>query len=415
MRTRTRRRLIAPALAAAAVLLVGSGCSHDSSVTPPTSAASASDARVEQARSAVRTLSRALADRDAGAAAGTGVAGSRQVLEAAAANVGVLGLTDVALRLVDDDSSADPEALQSFGPDSWEGTVEVRYRIPGWDTETTRVETPFVFVPGEHGQQVAAIGGADGRTPLWLTGPVVTRPGDRTLVISRTGSAARYAPMLQRALADVARVLPDWNGRLVLEVPGSEEALDQALDASQDQYANIAAVTSSVDGSLVPGAPVHVFLNPRVFDGLGPRGAQVVVSHESTHVATGATFSDMPTWLLEGFADYVALAHARIPVATAASQILASVRRDGPPDHLPTPTELAPTAAGLGATYEEAWLANRFIAREHGERKLVAFYDAVNAGKPVAQAFASVLGTTEAAFVKRWRADLATLAGGEAG
>jgi hypothetical protein len=155
-----------------------------------------------------------------------------------------------------------------------------------------------------------------------------------------------------------------------------------------------------------------VFLNPQVFDGLGPRGAQVVVSHETTHVATDATFAQVPTWLLEGFADYVALAHAGIPVDTAASQILARIRKDGPPDHLPTSAELDPTATGLGATYEEAWLAARFLAQEYGEGKLVAFYGKVSDGEPVADAFRRILGTTEAAFVRRWRADLRGLAGG---
>jgi hypothetical protein len=201
----------------------------------------------------------------------------------------------------------------------------------------------------------------------------------------------------------------------VIESPQSEDQLNQVLAVPQGQYANIAAVTTTVDGSLVPGAPVHVFLNPRVFDELGPRGAQIVVSHETTHVATDAAFAELPTWLLEGFADYVALAHAGIPVETAASQALARIRKNGPPDHLPTAEDLDPTAPGLGATYEEAWLATRFIGREHGERRLVAFYRTVGAGTGVADAFTSVLGTTEEAFVKRWRADLRDLAGDVAG
>jgi hypothetical protein len=216
-------------------------------------------------------------------------------------------------------------------------------------------------------------------------------------------------------LIDVGKVLPGWHGRLVVEVPESEDELDRALAVPQEQYANIAAVTTTVDGSLVPGSPVHVFLNPRVFDALGPRGAQVVLSHETTHVATDATFADLPTWLLEGFADYVALAHAHIPVDTAASQILDRIRKDGPPDHLPTAAELDPTATGLGATYEEAWLTTRFIAQEYGERRLVRFYQKVSDGEDVSEAFRRILGTTEAAFVKRWRADLRDLAGGVAG
>lgn len=403
------------ALLLSLVLTAGlAACADDSSVTPPTASSASGSAQTASAEKTIAALQQALRESDAAAAAEAGLAGARQQLEAMVDNVGILHLTDLALRYVDS-VALDPAVSSRFGPYAWQATVEVSYRLPRWDARLTRLETPFVFVPGEDGQRIAAVGAAGGRTPLWMAGPVRVSAGSRTLVISRTDDVARYLRMSRRALAAVEQVLPDWRGRLVLEVPASETELDQALNASQEQYANIAAVTAAVDGSLVPGSPVHVFLNPRVFSGLGTRGAQVVLSHETTHVATEATFTQIPTWLLEGFADYVALAHAGIPVETAASQILTRIRRQGAPDHLPTAEELAPTADGLGATYEEAWLATRFIAREFGEEKLVAFYRAVSDGTAAGRAFATVLGTTEAAFTKRWRADLVVLAGGEAG
>jgi hypothetical protein len=408
----TTRRWLGAVLA----LVLGTGvsaCSGDTSVTPPTASALSAD-QTGQAQQAISRLQRALRDQDGSAAAAIGIAASREQLSAMVANIGTLHLSDIALRFVDS-TAIDQAAADRLGPSAWEATVEVSYRLPGWDARVTRVETPFVFLPDAGDQRVAAVGAAGGRTPLWMAGPVRVDAGPRTLVISRAGDPARYARLAQHAVADVGKVLAGWHGTLVVEVPGSETELDQALDASQDQYANIAAVTASVDGSLVPGSPVHVFLNPRVFGGLGPRGSQVVLSHESTHVATRATFAELPTWLLEGFADYVALAHAHIPVGVAASQILARIRRDGAPDHLPTSDELAPTAHGLGATYEEAWLAARFVAQLYGEPKLVAFYDKVSAGTTATVAFRTVLGTSEAAFVKRWHADLTRLAGGQAG
>jgi hypothetical protein len=76
---------------------------------------------------------------------------------------------------------------------------------------------------------------------------------------------------------------------------------------------------------------------------------------------------------------------------------------------LPTSSDLSPTAGGLGATYEEAWLACRFVARQFGEPKLIAFYDAVDRGTTIDSAFRQVLGTTQAAFVKSWRTDLTAL------
>ena len=60
------------------------------------------------------------------------------------------------------------------------------------------------------------------------------------------------------------------------------------------------------------------------------------MSHEATHVATGASFATVPTWLLEGFADYVALDDAGVPVDVAAAQALERIREDGLPDRLPT-------------------------------------------------------------------------------
>jgi hypothetical protein len=412
---RSKRRALLGILLAAVLLVAPTGCGGDTRITPPKASSDSSDARVAAATAAVATLQDSLTSGDRAAAARLGLAASRDLLGAVADNAAKLHVTDLDLRLVDDTAPADAKDLDAYGPDAWQGTVEVRYRLRDWDDEATRVETTFTFAPTGSGQAIVDIGGSEGRTPIWMTGPVEVASSGRALVIDRSRGANRFLQRAETALGDVARVLPRWHGPLVLEVPETEQGLERALGASAGQYANIAAVTASVDGSLARTSPVHVFINPQVFAGLGPRGSQVVVSHESTHVATGATFASMPTWLLEGFADYVALVHSGIPVATAASQILSRIRKDGPPDHLPTTAELDPSANGLGATYEEAWLATRFIGRQYGEAKLVRFYEVVNGGTTVDQAFASVLGTSESAFVKRWRADLRGLAGGMAG
>jgi hypothetical protein len=390
-------------------------CSHDSSIPPPSAPEDSTSGRSVGAQRTLSDLVDALSSGDAANAADAGVGDAKQTLQAMTANVAALKLTDLSMRFVDDDTVLGADDRDRYGSTAWAASVELTYRLSLWDQQPTRLETRVVFVPAKGGDLIAAIGGGDERTPLWVDGPVTPIVSGRAFVVARGPGGQRYIGLARQALVDVAKVLPAWRGKLVIEAPSSEAELDQALAATQDRYANIAAVTTTVDGSLVPGAPVHVFVNPRVFDSLGPRGSQVVFSHETTHVATNATFQDIPTWLLEGFADYVALAHSGIPVSTAASQILARIRKDGPPDHLPTTADLDPSATGLGATYEEAWLAARFISREYGERKLVAFYRNVGAGEKIADAFRTVLGTTEAAFVKRWRADLRDLAGGVAG
>jgi len=384
-------------------------------VAPPRPHVDASGAHEIAEQRTLSDLVGALQSRKASDAAVLGTPDARPTLEALVANAATLDLRDLSMRFVDDEGALSPEDQQRFGTAAWAATVDLTYRVNDWDAQPTRLETRFVFATDRGRALIAGVGGGADRTPLWTTGKVTTLTAGRALVITVGTEGERYLGLARQALVDVAKVLPRWRGRLVIEAPATEEQLDQALAAPQQQYANIAAVTTTVDGSLVPGSPVHVFFNPRVFDGLGPRGAQVVVSHETTHVATKATFAELPTWLLEGFADYVALAHAGIPVATAASQILARIRKEGPPDHLPTAAELDPTASGLGATYEEAWLAARFIAREYGEDRLVRFYETVSGGEAVTTAFSGVLGTTEEAFVKRWRADLRELAGGVGG
>ena len=395
------------------VVLVGlSGCSGDESVTPPKASRDSSDARAAAAQRTLDALGSALDSRDAAAAASLAAPQARATLRAMVANTATLDLRDVSLRFVDEQSTLGTDDRESYGAAAWPGTAEVTYRIAGWDSQPTRLETRFLFTSSAGKELIVGVGGGDARTPLWLTGPVTRLVSGRALVLTSGTSGQRYLDLAKQALVDVAKVLPGWQGKLVVEGPASEQQLDQALAAPQDRYANIAAVTTSVDGSLVPGSPVHVFLNPRVFDALGPRGAQVVLSHETTHVATDATFAQMPTWLLEGFADYVALAHAGIPVNTAASQIMARIRKQGTPNHLPTSADLDPTATGLGATYEEAWLATRFLAQLYGEPKLVSFYRAVSDGESTDKAFRTILGTTEPAFVRRWRADLDGLAGG---
>jgi hypothetical protein len=192
-------------------------------------------------------------------------------------------------------------------------------------------------------------------------------------------------------------------------VPGSQDTLDRVL-ASDSSYDAIAAVTAPVDGSRAADAPTHVFVNPSVFDPLGPQGSQIVLSHEAAHVATHAATSNMPTWLLEGFADYVALAHVDLPVSVTASQILQQVRDDGVPRKLPGAGAFDEESHTLGASYEAAWLACRLIAEEFGQDKLIAFYHRADRDSSTVGAFRQVLGITERQFTEQWRRELANLA-----
>jgi hypothetical protein len=153
-----------------------------------------------------------------------------------------------------------------------------------------------------------------------------------------------------------------------------------------------------------------VFVNPDVFGRLRRAGAQVVLSHEATHVAVDAARSVLPLWLVEGFADYVALRDVDLPITTTAGQIIAQVRHHGPPRALPGATEFDTTTSHLGAAYEGAWLACRVLADRGGEAALVRLYRQADRGQALGAALESDFGWSARQLTHAWQDRLAGLA-----
>ena len=104
------------------------------------------------------------------------------------------------------------------------------------------------------------------------------------------------------------------------------------------------------------------------------RAAQVVISHEATHLLTGAVGSDIETWVAEGFADFVALHDDDAPLSVSAGQMLRKVKDDGAPKALPSAERLRRVEHGLGAVYESAWLVFRMLGEQHSDDGIVRFY-----------------------------------------
>ena len=333
-----------------------------------------------------------------------GDAAAARHLRALVDNAEAIGVRDFGLRYVDEASSVS-------GDGTWAAAVDVTWRFAGFDESPANSEVIVRFRGGDDRVDIVGVGGGDRRTPVWMSGPVTVRSSPDTLVVdaSPAGRAGEYARQARTAVADVRAVLPQWRTGLVVEVPPDAAGLDAALDAEPGEYAGIAAVTSSTDGSSAPDAPIHVFVNPDIYNRLGPTGAQVVMSHEAVHVATKAPNSSMPQWLLEGFADYVALRDVDLPFSVTAGQIIEQVRREGPPEALPGPAEFGSTDTHLGAAYESAWLACLALADRGGEDDLVALYAAMDDGADLGRELRSRFGWTEPAFVEAWQQRLTDL------
>jgi hypothetical protein len=345
------------------------------------------------------TLQSAVRHRDLATGAGLGATSAeRGDLRGVVRNARALHVTAFTLRYVDATG-----AVSSDG--SWAADVATTWRFAGFDRRTAHLEVRVRFARAGDSLRIAGIGGGARRSPLWLSGPLQVRRSAQSMVLV-SGSPARadaFAALARRAVPQVRRVLPSWPGGLVVEVPASENGLEAELGAPRGEYAGIAAVTTTVDGSRSRRSPSHVFVNPQVFDPLRSRGAQVVITHESTHVATDAANSPAPIWLVEGFADYVALRAQRLPLATTASRITALVRHRRVPRALPTTAQFAAGAPHLEARYESAWLACRLLAQDAGTHSLVAFYRAMDAGGSLGPQLHRHFGFGSAAFTRQWR------------
>jgi hypothetical protein len=321
-------------------------------------------------------------------------------------NVRRVGVTHLSMRYVDEEAGRLSQTTQSrLGGRAWVADVQLGWRVGGYDAGTAHREITLTLVQTPHGAAyVSARSDYGDPAPLWLLDRLRVVKDQRSLVmVAGPNRANRFARMADRAVADVLKVLPHWRGRLVVEVPATQDELVRTLGAESGSYNEIAAVTTTVDGSLSASAPVHVFVNPAVFDPLGPNGAQIVLSHETTHVAMHAAISSMPTWLLEGFADFVALDHVNLPVSVTASQILGKVRKSGVPGHLPDQADFNSENKALGTTYEAAWLACRLIGAKYGEQKLIEFYRESNRDDSTTRAFRQILGTNQTAFTMAWQ------------
>lgn len=390
------------------VLVVASGEDTHRATPGPTSAGGP---RPGAAAATLHLLEEAVESRDADVAralAPDDDATAVDLLGAVAGNAEALDVVEFSARYVDETGAV-------AGDGSWTAEVALTWAFEGFDREPASAEVAVTFVADGDGTAIRRFGGADGLEPLWLQGPLEVRRTEQALVMvsaSRPAverEVATYVRRVARGVEVVRRVLPGWRPSAVVEVPASAAALDASLGAAEGTYGGIAAVTTTADGTGSPDAPVHVFVNPDVTRALRGAGAQVVMNHELVHVATDAATSTVDLWLLEGFADYVALRDVRLPLSTTAGGAIGLVRRDGVPRRLPGAAEFDTRAADLEAAYELAWLACDTLADMAGETALLDVYRRASDGVPVAEALHRH-GITVDGLVERWRDRLALLA-----
>ncbi|MFF1823105.1 hypothetical protein ACFVWG_37745 [Kribbella sp. NPDC058245] len=338
------------------------------------------------------------------------------------ANLEQLPIGAFQFRYVSDDTGAlTPDRTTELGGTaSWLAQVEVSWQLTGYDAKPARAILPVTFVTRDGKTYAASFSErfvAGQRRPVWTLGALDVAKGDHSLVISlkSEAQAEAYVTVADRAVTSVSKVWGKaWPQKVVVYLPAKQSQMEAVLGAAPNTYTQIAAVTMAELDQPQVGAPVRIVANPKLFEELGKQGRRIVLTHETTHVASTATASPVPLWLAEGFADYVAFTAVPVQDESAAKELFKAVRAGKGPAALPDTNAFAASSADLSQAYESAWLACRLIAERDGQAQLVKFYRAVHASKStagLADAFKSILGMTEQEFVAEWQKYLKRLAG----
>ncbi|MGW7403571.1 hypothetical protein ACWGI9_07525 [Streptomyces sp. NPDC054833] len=294
--------------------------------------------------------------------------------------------------------------------------AELRYRLRGIDKAPVTTGRTLTLRRTADGQWYVAADrpAKKAAQQLWDQGAVTAVKGGRSLILGVGQSADMlhtYARLADRAVPAVSQAWgTHWTRRIVVLVPQSLEGMAGVLGSPASSYRGIAAVTTAEAGGSGRAPADRVVINPEAYALLGDVGKQVVLTHETTHVATRAdTTPATPLWLSEGYADWIGyLGTGRTP-GEAAPELARAVREDRVPAGLPADKDFGfdsdPTR--LAQAYESGWLACRMIADRWGEVRLGEFYRTVGGhGKragAVEGALRKVLGTTPEAFSAQWQ------------
>ncbi|MEV6198312.1 hypothetical protein AB0M19_38710 [Streptomyces sp. NPDC051920] len=334
--------------------------------------------------------------RSTGAAAGTGQ--------------GLANLRDVPLsawsyRLADLSRSGDRATARA----------ELRYRIAGYDAAPVTVDRTLRLTRAGGTWRVASDKPAGkGGDQLWDEGTVTAVRGEHSLVlgVGQSGERLRaFAGLADRAVPAVSDAWgTDWSRHVVVLVPKSLEGMAGLLGAPASGYRGIAAVTTGEAGGPAKAPADRIIVNPDAYGVLGELGKQVVLTHETTHVATRAhTTAATPLWLSEGYADWAGYRGTGRAVGQVAPELQRAVAEGDVPAALPGDEEFGFTgdADRLARAYEGGWMACRMIADRWGEVRLNDFYRAVgDHGKragSVEDALRKVLRTTPEQFTESWQ------------
>ena len=304
----------------------------------------------------------------------------------------------------------------------WAPAVDLRYALRGGDTVPT--ERPMGYLFARHGDEwylrsdtaLDHLGRRTWRGP-WDFAPCVVTTTEHGIVLSHPGNQPmvdRLVRELDPSVTAVSELWPRrWSQRVVVLLPDSPGEMRALVGPDFPVESVVAvAVADRVNNASREVAGQRVVLSPNGVRGLSIASLRVVLRHEITHVAARAdTVDGSPTWLLEGFADYVGYRDSGVTLAEGAPDLAKQVREDGPPAALPEDRAFRSGGADLDLAYQESWSLARYVADTHGEDALIAMYRELAAAGAVSatetdKMLRDVLGVDRAELVRGWQSYL---------
>jgi hypothetical protein len=392
-------------------------------------------ARDEGVGAVVARLTQAVQRHDAAAftsVAASGHPSARDHLRRVFAALAALPLASFVLTV---DPARRSETVAGLGEGAATLPVLATYRLQGWDDAPLAVPMLLVVAPEPGGgwgvveDRTTTDPATDQRLEPWLIGNLYLTRTSHVLVVADGGHAAqarRLARTLETLTIDVRRLWPGrtWNGKVVayaLTSPtfvrswyGSAAAGDPG---NGGRAAFVAKVVTLPSGGAGAGA-VRMVLTPYLLE--RPRSGSVdVLRHELTHVATARLGSGVPTWLVEGAAEYTGFARRTgdggLDATTTfgrhgltAAEVASTASGRWRPTLLARPEFYRGSEAAVGERYNSAFITCLYIADRYGEPTLRRLYEE-SARTTEAAALSRVLHTTRGRLVHAVGAYASTL------
>jgi hypothetical protein len=322
------------------------------------------------------------------------------------------------------DDTLDVSGLADADPadELWAPAVDLRYALRGADLIPT--DRPLGYLFARHGdawylRSDTALDGLGRRTwrGPWDFAPCVVATTQHGIVLSHPGSEPmvdRLVRELDSSVEAVSEVWPTtWSKRVALMLPDSPGEMRALVGPDFPVESVVAvAVADRVDNKTRTVAGQRVVLSPSGVRALSVASLRIVLRHEITHLAARAdTVDGSPTWLLEGFADYVGYRASGVTLAEGAPDLAKKVRQDGPPTALPEDRAFRSRGSELDLAYQQSWSLARYIADRYGEPKLIEVYRTLAGAGPVSATetddmLRDVLGVDRDGLVSGWQSYL---------